>query len=292
MRDLNREKTLNPINKFNRILNELAQDYRRNIDLDSAISAWCDLLSIDEYFPRASREIVNYVRYWLKDNTVVCLALNIYRNLLVITDRNLYRGFGNIGKRLEKISEQELKKNLKDTKYKMQTKSIVFVAFLLTGVGLLIFLLNQKNNGNKNIRDTQNQYRPPARTYVPKKLILTLLINADRNRELINSLHNSSYLKPEDSRKLYDATQGLWIGSEAKFNTSQIQQEWSARKVDSESEYDVHFVKIELEKDDPGFVRNANPMDRRDAFRSLANLKINVSPRLSSKAYERTEFYS
>lgn len=178
----------------------------------------------------------------------------------------------------------------------MSIQLIVLIAFALTGIGLLLFRLNQKN---QRINDEQNiQYnvsQPYAKDYHKEKFILTLVINAERDRDLINSLQNSTSLELEDSRKLYDATKYLWMDSENKFKRSAINQEFTNNYlVDISSEYDVYFVKIELDKFDPRFEPEINQMDRRDAFRNLANQspKVTVSQRLSSKAYENTEFYS
>ena len=128
-----------------------------------------------------------------------------------------------------------------------------------------------------------------------RKHILALLIKSDRYQVLIHSLDNNTYLQPEDSSKLYGATQGLWIGTKSEFDKSQIKLESDNRKpVTTTSEYDVRFVTIELDKDDWRFDRDVNPMDRRDAFIELGERspRIEVSPRLSCKAYENTEFYS
>lgn len=128
-----------------------------------------------------------------------------------------------------------------------------------------------------------------------QKHILALLIKSDRYQELIHSLKDNRFLQSKDSSKLYGATQGLWIGAKSKFDKSRIKQELiNCHPVSTTSEYDVHFVTIELDGDDYRFYPDVNPMDRRDAFIELGNKspRITVSPRLSCKAYENTEFYS
>ena len=108
-------------------------------------------------------------------------------------------------------------------------------------------------------------------------------------------MKNNRRLQPEDSSKLYGATQGLWIGAKSKFDKSQIKQELiNCKPVTSTSEYDVHFVTIELDEDDSRFYPGVNQMDRRDAFMELGKRSpvITVSPRLPCKAYENTEFYN
>ncbi len=121
------------------------------------------------------------------------------------------------------------------------------------------------------------------------------MIKSDRNQELLDSLKSNTYLKTQDSQKLYGATQGLWIGTKSQFNHSQTKQELNVQtQITNASVYDVHFVTIELDKNDPRFSKDVNPMDRRDAFIELADSspRITVSQRLSCKAYEHTEFYS
>ena len=128
-----------------------------------------------------------------------------------------------------------------------------------------------------------------------QKHILALLIKSDRYQELIHSLKDSNYLKSQDASKLYGATQALWIKAKSEFDKSQIKRELdNPRSVTTTSEYDVHFITIELDGDDFRFYPGVNPMDRRDAFVELGNKtpRITVSPRLSCKAYEHTEFYS
>ncbi|MGL5835801.1 MAG: hypothetical protein ACRC1Z_21610 [Waterburya sp.] len=141
----------------------------------------------------------------------------------------------------------------------------------------------------------QNNNYLPRQSFIGEKHVLALLIKSDRYQDLIHLLKNNSYLQPEDSSKLYGATQGLWIGTTSKFNKSQIKQELiNCSPVTTTSEYDVHFVTIELDSDDSRFYPDVNPMDRRDAFVELGKRspQITVYPRLSCKAYENTEFYS
>ena len=144
-------------------------------------------------------------------------------------------------------------------------------------------------------RSTQDDNYKLRQPLIREKCILALLIKSDRYQDLIHSLKDSKRLKPQDASKLYGATQGLWIGTKSEFDKSQIKLESDNRKpVTTTSEYDVRFVTIELDKDDWRFDRDVNPMDRRDAFIELGERspRIEVSSRLSCKAYENTEFYS
>lgn len=146
-------------------------------------------------------------------------------------------------------------------------ESLLVIAFVLTGIGLLIYLLNKKDS-NRNARSSirSNTYFNNP-TPIKEKYILALLIKSDRYRYLIDSLNSNQYLQPKDSHKLYGATQALWIGTKSKFERSQIKQELNEKnRVNTTSEYDVHFVTIELDKYDSRFDRDVNQMDRRDAF--------------------------
>jgi hypothetical protein len=283
------------LNKFAVILNKLAEN-DRNRNLDDAVNSWCIELSINKHFPQAAQRIIDYQNEWLQDNKISKIVLGLYRNLLVVTDRRFTGGIGNFKNALSNISRRDFHINIKETKDKMSTKSIVLIAFVFTGIGLLLFLLNQKEKTN-NRTNQENNYSL-GKSHVPEKYVLALLLNSERNKPLIDSLKNSSHLKPEDSHKLYKATQALWIGSQNEFNESKIKQEWTSHNYtysESEySEYDVYFVSIELNEINSGFKLDANQMDRRDAFNGLANStnKITVSERLLSQAYRNTEFYN
>ncbi len=289
-----RRRTITLVDKFTLASNKIARD-KNNRDLDTAIISWCTELAINEYFPRVSTEIIENKNQWLQDNRLFEKTLQLYRNLLVITDKRATKGLGNFGSKLENISQTDFYYNIKEIKENMSAKSIVLIAFVLTGIGVLLFLLNKKENGSNSRYSNHRLNNAVAYQPLREKHILVMLIKSDRYQELIHSLKNVNHLQPEDSSKLYGATQGLWIGSKSKFDNSQIKRELiNCKPVPSTSEYDVHFATIELDKDDYRFYPDVNPMDRRDAFMELGNksLQITVSSRLPCKAYENTEFYS
>ncbi|MFO0695416.1 MAG: hypothetical protein U0230_17770 [Polyangiales bacterium] len=127
----------------------------------------------------------------------------------------------------------------------------------------------------------------------PSQRVLVLVINASRDG-VIHALRSGG-LAALEGDLLYQATQALWLGSEAEYRNSNMSDWFSNdRAVSEPSEYDVHLVRVELPSDDPGLHRNANQMDRLDAFRRFqsASLKATVSPRLPSEAYGTTEVYS
>ncbi|BAZ45575.1 hypothetical protein NIES4102_25990 [Chondrocystis sp. NIES-4102] len=282
------------LEKFDRIFNRLAQD-RRHINLDQAIICWSEELALEKDFPNISQEIIANKDIWIQHHTIVKIALKLYLKLLVVTDRKTMGVFGNLFNRAENISSKDFYHNIQEMNKEMTIKSVIFVAFILTGVGLLIYLLNKKdknNNPQSNIY-SNTDYKPT--TLIKEKYILVLRINSDGNQELLDSLTYNHYLRPADSLKLYRATQDLWIENKNKFDSSKIKDKLDNQTpVTITSEYDVHFVMIELDKNDFRFHPNVNQMDRHDAFIELADSspQVKVSPRLSYKAYENTEFYS
>jgi preprotein translocase subunit SecG len=283
-----------PLTKFNFILNKLADD-ERNSDLDEAIISWCMELSLEKDFPKISQEIIENKNLWIKHITVFDITLQLYRKLLVVTDKKIMGGFGNSFDRLKNISKKDFYHNVKETRIEMNTKSIIFIAFIFTGIGFLLYWLNKKNSDKNLQANIRSNTHYNHQTLIKEKCILALLIKSDRYQELIDSLEKDNFWQTEEISKLYGATQGLWIGSKSKFDNSQIKQELiNCNPVNSTSEYDVHFVTIELDSNDSRFHPDVNQMDRRDAFIELGKRspQITVSPRLSCKAYENTEFYS
>ncbi len=295
----------NLITRFKELLYELEQDYwDRGLSLKMAIAAWCDKLSINETSSSsiAYEDIQQYINEWLGDSLVRESGKEIYLIIIKIAYRDLdgFRVISSIEKffslNINNFILNRFNQNIHKTKKEMSNsnKLILITAFVLTGVGILLFLLNRKEKTRESryLNSPANSPSLPA-SGIKEKYILALLINSDRNQELINSLKENNYLKQEDCRQLYDATQGLWIGKEIEFNNSVVKREFNSQ-VSLEDEYDCHFVKIELDENDTRFNKNANPMDRRDAFIALANKspQVTVSPRLSSQAYENTEFYN
>ncbi|MBD2254938.1 hypothetical protein [Nostoc parmelioides] len=167
---------------------------------------------------------------------------------------------------------------------------ILLAAFVFTGIGLILYLLNQRNSEKDNY--VPKEY-PPVVSSPPK--ILVLGINA-KHQSIIQSL-NKGRVAPSEVEELYRATEALWIGSQTDFSQSALKKKFSgenALQETEESEYDIYFVKIELTQPVPGFGADVNQMGRLDAFRELPKVsgKVEVSPRLSSSAYENTPVYS
>lgn len=280
---------------FNNALNQLARD-ARNRDLHYAISSWSKVIS--ELGDFDALKIEDHAYKWLRSQYIVTSSFKFYKQILLVTNsRFMLDGLAN--KTLENISEDSFKTNIQKTTSNMETIIILLIGFMLAAIGLVLLMFNNQQNISKNrniiIKNNDVSFNQFSKV---EKYILVLLIKSDRYQELIHSLENNSNnrrLQLEDSSKLYGATQGLWIGEKSKFDRTQINQKLiNCSPVSNTSEYDVHFVKIELDENDDRFYHNVNPMDRRDAFIELGKRspQITVSDRLPCKAYENTEFYS
>ena len=131
----------------------------------------------------------------------------------------------------------------------------------------------------------------PAAPSLPR-CTLVLVVNAERS-QVIEGLEAGG-LDALEGDALYRATQAMWFGSERDFRQSDLAP-WFAtgRQVDHPSEYDVRLVRIDVEGDDAGLHRNANQLDRLDAFRRLRSGRhvVVVSARLPSEAYDSSAIY-
>lgn len=168
---------------------------------------------------------------------------------------------------------------------KMDAKDYLLIALAVAAGGYVVYRLTRK---------------APTHAFVPvptapesKHQVLILVINAGRE-SVIEALRGErgSALHGD---VLYQATQALWCGSANEFERSGL-GEWfgSDRTTTTPSEYDVHLVRIDIANDDTGLHRNANQMDRLDAFRRFqaTGFKATVSSRLPSDAYGSTAVYS
>lgn len=169
---------------------------------------------------------------------------------------------------------------------KMEAKDYLLIALAAAAAGYVIYRLARQPSESRNA--------PPARpAAVPTRWVLVLVINAGRDG-VIDALLSGGVAALEGDQ-LYQATQALWLGPEDEFRRTNLSEWFSeARAVPEPSEYDVHLVRVELSSDDPGLHRNANHMDRLDAFRRFQSMgfKATVSPRLPSDAYGTTDVYS
>jgi hypothetical protein len=163
---------------------------------------------------------------------------------------------------------------------KLEEEHYFYLLFALAvvAVGYVVYRWRQKF--------PQQKPRTASPMAEPARNVLVLVVNAN-HEGVIEALRagGGSALQEDE---LYKATQALWFGTEADFARLGFAQ-WfrKDRAVTTPSEYDVHLIRLAVAADDVGFHRNANHMDRVDAFRRLqeAGLKAEVSPRVPSDAY-------
>lgn len=170
---------------------------------------------------------------------------------------------------------------------KMEPKDYLLIALAVAAAGYVIYRLTRPRSQPADTR--------PARTPEVRadRWTLVLVVNAGR-AGVIDGLRAGGVVSL-DGDQLYQATQALWFGTATDFEVSALSSWFDEGKgVEETSEYDVHLVKLELDGDDRGLHRNANQMDRLDAFRRVKakGYKCDVSPRLPSDAYGTTDVYS
>lgn len=170
---------------------------------------------------------------------------------------------------------------------KMEPRDYLLIALAVAAAGYVIYRLARPRS---HPTESRPAHTPAAR---PDRWSLVLVVNAERSR-VIGGLRDGGVVSL-DGDQLYQATQALWFGPAADFEASSLSS-WfdETREVVENSEYDVHLIKLELDGDDRGLRRNANQMDRLDAFRRVKakGYKCVVSPRLPSDAYGTTDVYS
>lgn len=167
---------------------------------------------------------------------------------------------------------------------KMDTRDYLLIALAVAAGGYVAYRLTRE--------PSRHEPTPASRTVEPTRKVLVLVVNAGRE-SVIDALRAGGGPALQGDQ-LYQATQALWLGSAAEFERSGLAQ-WfgKERAVSAPSEYDVHLIRLEIGADDAGLHRNANQMDRLDAFRRFqaTGFKAAVSPRLASDAYATTGVY-
>lgn len=170
---------------------------------------------------------------------------------------------------------------------KLSGGEIVLIALVIGALAYVVYRLGRRE---------RRPVEAPSVTTTPSRprWVLVLVINAAKENVL--AALRSKGVAALRGDELYQATQALWLATEAEFQSSHV-LEWfrETRAVRTPSEYDVHLVRFDLSADDPGLRPNANPMDRLDAFRRLCAQRpaVIVSPRVPSDAYGTTDvFYS
>ena len=254
--------------------------------LDCAVESWCCKLEFSD-------EVTCSISQWQKSETKE-ITEDIWSEWIPKKTNSIWGTQTSISKFREYILTKivnRMNRNINDLNF------ILLIALVVTGVGYALYLLRQSEKQAPSSKSSQPVSTPPFRQEKAyRSWTLVLVINAGQE-EIIQSLKTNRRVTQNEVEVLYSATQALWMDSEAAFSKSELKSRFSDAREERESkksEYDVHFLQIELSKHDPGFCPNVNQIDRLDAFRRLPENsgKVVVSPRLPSKAYENTDVYS
>ncbi|WP_204104645.1 MULTISPECIES: hypothetical protein [Spirulina sp. CCY15215] len=165
-----------------------------------------------------------------------------------------------------------------------------------TGIGVILDVLNQQKQSNPSQKSNRDVTPLPSTAQpIAQKYILILVVNADRNIELVEILKTQSQVTSAIWEDVYTATEALWIGGKEKFENTGLSDNFASAETLQPSEYDVYFVKIELPKYeyDLGFAENADSLDRSDAFERILETEhhVIVSHRLSNQSTKNPLLY-
>jgi len=247
--------------------------------LQSCVRAWCDILEWESAVADIAMRIVpehtaHIARIAIKFESEVRQHSMVARWLAVV---ELLLGLRADPGDYVNASDEAMSK--------MELRDYILIALAVAAAGYVVYRVTRRPQ-------PPVQAPPVTTTAAPTRRVLVLVINADR-KNIIDALRSGGVAAVEGDQ-LYQATQALWLGTEDEFGSNLSQWFSEARAVTEPSEYDVHLVRVDLSSDVPGLHRNANQMDRLDAFRSFqrTGVKTTVSPRLPSDAYGTTNVYS
>lgn len=281
------------LQKFNNILHELERDQQYQ-DLWNAILLWCNELYLYQKIGVDHKTIISYIEEWQNEYKI----LVIYQNIASA----VWEGISHLSSNFRSNNqESEINKNYTGWIEKMNIKYILLIAFVLTGVGVGLYLLDQNKKKSKRNRTSRPQpdydrtsLPEPTRQLQPN--ILILVINAENNETIIETLKRESKVTSENWENLYNSMEALWMGEKSEFNGTGLERNFlpNENSEPSESEYDVYFIKIELKENIQGFEKNRNSLERFDAFEALSKKEhkvIKISPRLSIRSTENSYLY-
>lgn len=268
--------------KFENAWNKLARE-KRPRDVYEAVYFWCYELSFDA---EKSDLVVENLQDFLEDHQTVRYALNIYRDISE-SEEFVFK----LSLRLtpsEIRFQERVKKLMSRLQRDMELKTIFLIAFVLTGIGLVIYLMNQKEQ-----QDSREPIisRSPTSSSPVSTHVLLLVIDADSGQELVQSLRSSRKITSETVSSLSSISliQGLWQGSQSNYHSILKAKDCFSRaeKPKSEySEYDIYLIEVTLAEPQPEFQKGSNSMSWCDAFKRLSQQPnkhdVKVSNRLSS----------
>ncbi len=183
--------------------------------------------------------------------------------------------------------------------FRQVTDNMLFLFFGLGLAALAGVVALQRSLPSQSERQRVNELPSdaPEPEYPPLKetWVIVLVISA-RHEKLLRVLQDQKCITENECDALYRSTQFLWMGTQLEFANSPLNPQIIKELASSEfnhSEYDVHFVRIELNRHESGFEQNASQLDRLDAFNELpmTSKSVRVSRRLPSSAYGQTGVY-
>jgi hypothetical protein len=118
-----------------------------------------------------------------------------------------------------------------------------------------------------------------------------LLSISGQKESFIETLKLSKRIESGNIGILYESCEYLSIlsdKSDPKLIWKQLQDKFKSIE---HSEHDIYLVCVALSHVEKGFTKDANQLDRYDAFRELVGSKIEVSSRLRVEIYNDLNFY-
>jgi hypothetical protein len=246
---------------------------------DLAVKSWCIELNLN-------KNEAKYIQDWIKNELkFLQFVINV------------------VWSQREKLSHQFINKSNKE---EIIMKLIILLAFIITAVGLLLYILNNKQKETTDLEAPENfnqadiqqnqtsKVDPIAVQPKPVQKSLILVIPATKYH-LIESLINNQtvILNEQYCSNLYDATRYLCLDSSEKLSRqlSSINKELFVKQGE-ESASDIYFVKIDnINAKEQGFQPNANKNVKTNAFYRLVNLQAMVTPRYRIEAYQPFNVY-
>lgn len=147
--------------------------------------------------------------------------------------------------------------------------------------GAVAALLVEENLSNpKPPKPELESSSGPPQPQISNRLVV-LALRSTQFREYFSHLSPGQKITEKTTCELlYRNTKYIWRGTQEKFKELKEQVEKLAAK-DSDDEGTFHLVALETDEGLPGLGKNANPLERRDAFLALASKGkiIWVSPR-------------
>lgn len=288
-----------PWNKFTEVFNKLSKD-KKNQELWYAIESWCNELSSDELIKLDANQIILYIKQWIGEPWIQEMSYYLHSELYL----KIIQSFGlplhlipdPIKNQIPNpVNINNFKVSVKELKTNMKIQSILIIAFVLTGIGVVLYLLVQKKNVN---REYTNRRKPSdilrnTSSSLPK-YILILVINAKNNKRIIEKLDIKHPVPSTILENIYCSTKVLWIGNQEDFDYSGLNHPFDQTETSQLFDYDVYFIEIELDKYDCGFEKNADALERADAFERLTQTKHrirNISKRLSIESAHNPYLY-